>query len=63
VGTSGREKRVNGQVKGGWIWSVCFIYLQENRAMIPTEIILSRREAVRENDGGNLTKVYRKILR
>jgi hypothetical protein len=35
---------VNGESKGGFIWSMCFIYFYENRTMKPVEIVLSSRE-------------------
>jgi hypothetical protein len=31
-------ERVNGEGKGGQIWSLYFIYLQENKTMKPVEI-------------------------
>jgi hypothetical protein len=45
-------QRVNGEGERGWLWSMYFIYLHENRTMKPVEILL-RREwgGVKENHG------------
>jgi hypothetical protein len=38
------ESRVSGESEGGRIWSMCFVYVYENRTTKPIEIILKSRE-------------------
>jgi hypothetical protein len=38
------------------------LYLQENRAMKPLEIVLSRGSGMRKSGGGGETKVYYKHM-
>jgi hypothetical protein len=51
--TSGHSPTVNGEGQEGWVWSMCFIYMYEDRTLKSVLIILSRREGIRENDGGD----------
>jgi hypothetical protein len=37
---------------GGGIWSMYIILFYESRTVKPIEIVLSRGEGMRENDGG-----------
>jgi hypothetical protein len=43
VSSSGRG-RVNGEDKGGYTWSMYFIYLYEKRTLKLVEVILSKGE-------------------
>jgi hypothetical protein len=54
----GRE-RVNGETKRGRIWSMYIVYIYENRAMKPAEIILRKgaRKMGKMMAGVNLIKL------
>jgi hypothetical protein len=57
------------EVKGGWVWSIYFIHISENRTMKPVEIILSGNGEgwVRDGVGGftnprYIVRIFRNIM-
>jgi hypothetical protein len=52
-------RRVNGEVKGRQIWLMYCVYIDENRTMKPTEIVLRRGEGIMKNDEGvNIIEIH-----